>query len=105
MPVIILIGVALWFIFGSPPVTVANWFWENDAAPWETVDAYYYPDRSDLSKHQAFSGLASVQACRDQVFAMAAINNDPSMVRGSYECGIQKTGEFGTMSVYRATVR
>lgn len=105
MPVLILIGIVLWFVFGAPSVTVANWFWKEDAAPWETVDAYYYPVRSNLADYRLVTGLGSVQECRRVVHSMASRNNDPGMIRGAYECGIQKTGEFGTMNVYRLTVR
>ncbi len=105
MPIIIIIAVGLWFFFGDPPKTVANWFWDDGAAPWETVDAYYYPDRYDLSIHQSRNGLDTVQQCRDWVYATAAINGDPSLQRGDYECGVEKTDSFYGMSVYRITVR
>ena len=104
MPFLILLGIGLWFLLGSPAVTVADWFWEHDAAPWETVDAFYYPDKNDLSRHEAVMGLGSVQECRDQVERMAFLNNDPRLLRSSYECGIQKIDTFGDIGVYRATV-
>lgn len=64
MPLIILIAIGLWFWFGDPLKTVANWFWESNAAPWETVDAFYYPNRNDLTQFQKMPGLNSVDECR-----------------------------------------
>lgn len=105
MPLLLLVGVGLWFLFGTPLVTVADWLWGSEAAPWETVDAFYYPNRGDLTEYQFAGGLSSVQSCRDQVHLMAARNNDPGLMRGSYECGVQMIDTFGTLKVYRATVR
>lgn len=105
MPVIILAAIGLWFLFGHPATTVADWLWASDAAPWETVDAFYYPDRENLTAFNLISDFDSVQACRDWVYSAAAANGDPELERGDYECGIQKLDSFGGMSVYRATVR
>ena len=105
MPLLVLIGVGLWFLFGSPTVTIANWFWENDAAPWETVDLYYYPDRNDLRKEERYADFESVEGCRRMAYAVAASRNDPGLRRGGYECGIQQTDTFGGIRVYRATAR
>jgi hypothetical protein len=105
MPFLIIAGVALWFLFGDPPKTVANMFWSDDVAPWETVDAFYYPDRSDLSIYQSQRGLPSVQRCRDWVYRAAAINGDVALSRGDYECGVEVVGTFGSISVYRITTR
>ena len=49
---LITIGIGLWFFLGEPAKDVANWFWENSAAPWEEVDAFYYPNRSNLTVHK-----------------------------------------------------
>ncbi len=51
MPWIVIAAIGLWFFFGTPAKTLANWFWTDSAAPWETVDAFYYPDRSDLTNN------------------------------------------------------
>ncbi|MBB5539534.1 hypothetical protein [Rhizobium giardinii] len=85
--------------------TIANVLYEEDAAPWETVDAFYYPDRGDLTVHQAAYGLENVAACRSAVNAMARLNNDPSLTRGDYECGVGKLSDFASIGVYRLTVR
>ncbi|WP_299821237.1 hypothetical protein [uncultured Jannaschia sp.] len=105
MPIIVILIVGAWFVFGDPPKTVANWFWSDGAAPWEEVDAYYYPDRSNLTSYQAGPGLRSVQECRDWVNAAAAANGDASLVRGDYECAVEQVDSFAGGPVYRLTVR
>jgi hypothetical protein len=84
--------------------TVANWWWPETAAPWETVDAFYYPNKSNLYLVQEQGGLESVDACRDWVRGAAFANGDPEMTRGDYECGIGKPEPYGSLKVYRATV-
>ncbi len=105
MPLVGIIAVALWFFFGDPAKNVANWFWGDTAAPWEEVDAFYYPKRSDLSKHLTSRGLHDVDACRRWVYAEAFKRNDDRMTRGDYECGIGLIEHIGGLKVYRITVR
>jgi hypothetical protein len=106
MPFIVFAAIGLWFLFGQPAQTVANWFWASDAAPWETVDAFYYPNRDNLIVFKRAAGFDSVQACRDWVYSAASANSDAGLKRGDYECGIQKLHTYSTgISVYRATVR
>lgn len=103
--VIIVIGIIAWFIFGNPSRNVANAIWSDDAAPWEEVDAFYYPDRNNLAVFDTVSGLESVDDCRVAVSMMASNRDDPSILRGDYECavGLQE-GKYG-FAVYRLTVR
>ncbi len=91
----------------SPKETVANLFYANDAAPWETVDAFYYPDRADLTISQSRMGLVDIAGCRDVVRSMAALNNDPQLLRGDYECGVGRIDkpEYAGVNVYRLTIR
>lgn len=105
MPYLIIFAVGLWFLIGDPPKSIANAFWESAAAPWETVDAYYYPNRSDLSVFQSISGLSSVDDCRVWVRMTAAVNDDIGVVRGDYEYAIQVIDTFAGINVYRTTVR
>lgn len=105
MPLLILVALILFFVFGSPGKTVANMFWKNDVAPWEKVDAFYYPDKADLTDYNAVRDLGSVQACRDSVAALASANGDPGLTRGDYECGIERLEDFGGVGVYRVTTR
>ena len=105
MPILILVVVGAWFIWGDPPKDVANWFWEYEAAPWETVDAFYYPNRNDLAKFQKVSGLSSVDACRTAVRSMAWNYGDASLTQGDYECGIEVVDYLGGIDIYRTTAR
>ena len=103
---IVVVAAGLWFALGTPAKTAANWFWPDSAAPWESVDAFYYPDRSDLTESQAVRGLKDVDACRGAVNSMAYLANDPAISRGDYECGIGPTGQkLGSISVYRVTAK
>lgn len=105
MPLLIILAVGLWFVFGDPGKTTANWFWEKSAAPWESVDAFYYPDRTDLTIHQSRVNLDDVDACRIWVRSAAAAQGDVLLMRGDYECGVGKIENVYDLSVYRITVR
>jgi hypothetical protein len=106
MPAFIAIGMILWAIFGSPKKDLANWLYEYEPAPWETVDAFYYPDNNNLAKHSAAYGLKSLDECRKWVSGQAAAYNDPNFSRSSYLCWIGKTDEeFAGMKIYRTNAR
>lgn len=102
---IVIAVVGGWFAFGDPPRTVAGWWWPETSAPWETVDAFFYPDRNNLYLVREQGGLKNLQACRDWVSAAAYANNDPTMSRSDYECGLGTAKPYGTLKVYRNTVR
>jgi hypothetical protein len=104
MRVIIIILLALWVIFGNVPMTIADIFWQEEATPWETVDAFYYPDRNNLTLYRKMVGLKSVDECRVWVRWSSASNGDDGLDRGDYECGIGILKNLGTYSVYRNTV-
>jgi hypothetical protein len=70
------------------------------------VDAFFYPNRLDLTQHIEILDVGSVEDCRRVVYALAAENNDPGMIRGDYECGVNPRDEtFGGLRVYEETVR
>jgi hypothetical protein len=69
------------------------------------VDAFYYPNKHDLTVHREVLDVGSVDACRDAVFALSAENGDPDMLRGDYECGVGPKDSFGRIPVYEETVR
>lgn len=104
MQILLLIGIIAWFIFGDPPNTLANWFWKDSPAPWETVDAFYYPYSTDLRVHEKYSGFGSLQDCRNWAYYQASLKGDPNLDRGFYVCGIQKLDDLHGRRVYRATV-
>ena len=94
----------MWAIFGDPGRDLAGWFWKYDAAPWERVDAFYYPDRGNLDVFNQHSDVGGVEECRAWALDMAIANGDPSMSRGDYECGVGEPKEWYGMKVYRTTV-
>lgn len=98
-------GLGLWAAFRSPANDVAGLFWPERPAPWEAVDAFYYPDRQNLSVHREARGVGGVDGCRSWARAMAETHADPGVRRGDYECGVGKLREWGDLTVYRITVR
>ena len=105
MLLLILIAIGIWFWVGDPMQDTAGWLYPNEAAPWETVDAYYYPNRSNMSDYRIQKNLSDPSACRDWVYQMAAMNRDPSLIRGDYECGVGKPKSKYGLNVYRITIK
>lgn len=105
MPLLVIVAIGIWFLVGDPQKNVANWLYGSEPAPWETVDAFYYPNRYDLSFVQTMMNLDTVEACRDWVYAAAEQNNDSSIERGDYECGVGLLDTFNGLSVYRINLR
>ena len=104
MPIVILIVVVFWGILGTPKKDVANWLYKNKPAPWEKVDAIYYPDRTNLRQQKVAEGLNSLDECRDWVYSQAASHGDYGMRRGDYECGVGRIDAYFGLPVYRAVV-
>lgn len=78
----------------------------NDAVFPPKVDAFYYPDRSNLLWHEAVFGLKDVEECRRAIFRMAAAKGDPNLSRGDYECGVGFIKDVGDgLRVYKDTVK
>jgi hypothetical protein len=94
-----------WFTLGSPMSDIAGWVWGNSPAPWETVDAFYYPNRNNLSHDERRLNVGSVDACRAWVAGAAARRDDPQIRRGDYECGVGHLKDYGELKVYRVTTR
>lgn len=78
------------------------------------VDAFYYPDRHNLSNYKVFENVGSLEACRDAVMSAAmgqgdrvkGYNSAPiSLAKGDYECGVNFKRWLGDMRVYEETVR
>ena len=65
-------GALAWFAIGTPASDVASWIWGDRPAPWETVDAFYYPNRNNLSHDERRLNVGSLDACRAWVAATAA---------------------------------
>jgi len=101
---LILIALDVWAIFGSSVTTTANWIWPGSPAPWETIDAFYYPNKRDLTVSTS-SSVASIAECRSWAHSFASGNGDPDMTRGTYQCGVGYLEKFGTSNVYRLTLK
>lgn len=69
------------------------------------MDAFYYPDRGNLTVQHERRGLDSIEECRVAVRTMALEFNDITLVRGDYECGVGalEDRQFGGITVYRIT--
>lgn len=100
------IAIAIWGLIGSPLRSMADAIWPSNPAPWERVDAFFYPDKTNLWVHKMERGLGSVEECRRWVRQKAAANQDPDLTRSDFECGIGwiRDGAAG-LKIYRATVR
>ena len=95
-----------WATLGSPKQDAANIFWGDNPAPWEQVDAFFYPSRSNLLVDVRRLNLRSLDECRNWVREQARQNGDSSLSRGSYECGVGFLGTVaGSLRMYRRTVR
>ena len=80
-------------------------FWPEGPAPWEKVDPFYYPDRSNLLNDRQGPRVDGIEACRAWVYAEAARHGDVNLDRGDYECGVGYIKNSGDLRVYRLTVR
>ena len=43
MHYLVILILIFWAVFGEPKKNIANSFYEFEAAPWETVDAFFIP--------------------------------------------------------------
>ena len=97
--------IVAWVVFGEPSADAADFLYPNEPAPWEPVTSFYYPNRNDLYIFQASNELASLEECRDWVYGQAALQGDPTLVRGDYECAVGHKKDFYGLGVYRLTVK
>jgi hypothetical protein len=105
MPLLIVILIVAWAAFGEPTTDVAKWLYPSEPAPWEPVTSFYYPNRNDLSVFQQSVELASLDECRNWIYGQAALQGDPALLKGDYECAVGHRTDFHGMGVYRLTVR
>jgi hypothetical protein len=106
-PVLILgiTGLIVWGILGNPTQTIAGWLWPHSPAPWEGVDAYYYPDKSNQTVSINSRDVGSLARCRTWAKSAAAKQNDPQLERGDYHCGVGYPVSQDSLNSYRLTVR
>ena len=89
-------------------VVLVGAYYGCDYAKYERrIDASYYADKDNLLDDITVRNVGSLEACRDWAYTMAEANNDPDMMRGTYECGIDplRNQPYPTVTVYRDTVQ
>jgi hypothetical protein len=101
----VVIMLIVWFVVGRPATDMANWIGPNSPAPWEGIEAFYYPDRSNLSNDVKSRPVADLDECRDWVQEQATLQRDARLLKGDYECAFGKSGNLGSIKVYRQTGR
>src|SRR5262249_55359787 len=103
--ILIAVAFAAWAYWGNPESTVAGWFWPEEPAPRENIDAFYNSDRGDLTNDISFAGVGLLEACRSWVYVQAGSRGDPNLMRGDDECGVGYLRDDGSLRIYRITVR
>ena len=100
---IAILSLLIWAAIGDPAQTVANWLWPRSPAPWESVDAIYYPDKANQLVSVDNQDVGSLTRCRAWVISTAK-QNDPGLQRGDYQCGVgYRYSE--RLNIYRLMVR
>jgi hypothetical protein len=100
-----ILGLMVWGALGNPTETITGWIWPHSPAPWERVDAFYYPDKASLTVAIANHDVGGLAQCRTWATSAAATQNDPQLERGDYECGVGYLTSQGSLNRYRLTVR
>jgi hypothetical protein len=68
------------------------------------VDAFYYPDKSNLRVSLETHDVGGLAQCRTWANSAAAKQNDPRLERGDYHCGVGYLYAQGSLNS-RLTVR
>jgi hypothetical protein len=100
-----ILGLIVWGALGNPTQTIAGWIWPHSLAPWESVDAFYYPDKSNLSVSLENHDVGGLAQCRTWVYSVARKQKDPQLERGDYHCRVGQLDAQGSLNSYRFTVR
>ena len=98
-------GLIVWGVLGNPAETIAGWISPHGPAPWESVDAFYYPDKSNLSVSLENHDVGGLAQCRTWVNSVARKQKDPQLERGDYHCRVGHPDAQGSLNSYRFTVR
>jgi hypothetical protein len=100
-----ILGFMVWTVLGSPIQTVTGWIWPHSPAPWEAVDAFYYPNKSNLAVSLENHDVGGLAQGRTRASSAAAKQDDPQLERGDYECGVGYLTSQRSLNRYRLTVR
>lgn len=85
---------------------IANKLYKDKPAPWELVDAFYYPNKNNLARHVEYKGFNSLESCRWWARLQAQNYKDPTFTNSTYECGVGYIGDkYQGLNVYRLTVQ
>jgi hypothetical protein len=74
----------------------------------EQWEGFVYPDKGNLQRSQAVGVYPSLEECRlASRRALADLFNDPQLVRGDYECGLNcdDKRKYGGVKVCKKTER
>ena len=100
-----ILGFMVWAALGSPRQTVTGWIWPRSPAPWEAVDAFYYPDKNNPAISIGNPDVGSLARCRTWAKSAAAKQDDPQLERGEYHSGVGYLDAQRSPNSYRLTVR
>jgi hypothetical protein len=98
-------GLIVWGILGNPTQTIAGWSWPHSPAPWEAVDAFYYPDKNNPTISSGNPDVGGLAQCRTWANSLARKQEDPQLKWGDYHCGVGYLDAQGSLTSYRLTVR
>jgi hypothetical protein len=94
-----------WLLLQAKPIeSIANVMWPDSPAPWERVDAVYYPDAGDRTTQLRERNLADLDSCREWANRAAAYSGNQHLRRGDYRCDVGLQESYGDIEVYRLTV-
>jgi hypothetical protein len=99
-----LLAVFVWASLGDPVGCLAAWLWPGGPAPWESVDAIYYPDKANRFAAMEHPGFRDIADCRAWVSSVAASRRDPGLRRGYYECAVGHRYP-DRLNIYRLSLR
>ena len=77
-----------WWMFGDPRQVLAHHAFPDRPAPWEAVNAVYFPDREDRATKLVRPRFVSMQECRNWIYREATRAGDPRLRRGDWACEI-----------------
>ena len=100
-----ILGLMVWGALGNPNRQLPAGFGRISPAPWERVDAFYYPDKNNLSISLENHDVGGLAQCRTWVNSVARKQKDPQLERGDYHCRVGHLDAQGSLNSYRLTVR
>ena len=100
----IVAGLFAWFALSNPKQDIADVIWPKSPAPWEQVDAYYYPYRDQTQQSHSAFHFQSVKDCRDWIEGKALEYGDTNPGEGAWRCAIGEYDKMSEQQTYRLTL-